>query len=122
MPRPMGAQRGGEKRYIGYSSIVPWPASDASPAQSAALQHPLVHGVYTFHSSATAAGCLADALLPGLQRRVTEERGKLLVLHADFTLIPDSCCALPLGAEAERIEAPRRPSELPPAGLTSSRG
>ncbi|MEQ2225842.1 hypothetical protein ILYODFUR_021667 [Ilyodon furcidens] len=101
----MGAQRGGEKRYIGYSSIVPWPASDASPAQSAALQHPLVHGVYTFHSSATAAGCLADALLPGRQRRVT-----------------DSCCALPLGAEAERIEAPRRPSELPPGGLTSSGG
>lgn len=54
-----------------YYSVVPLPAADASPAQSVALQHPLVNGLYGFPPSATSAGGVPDALVSGLQCGVT---------------------------------------------------
>lgn len=54
-----------------YYSVVLLPTVDASPAQSVAIQHPLVNGLYSFAPSATSAGSVPDALLSGLQRGVT---------------------------------------------------
>lgn len=54
-----------------YYSVVPLPAADASPAQPVAPQHPLVNGLYSVPTSATSAGGVPDALLSGLQCRVT---------------------------------------------------
>ncbi len=54
-----------------YYSVVLPPTVDASPAQSVAIQHLLVNGLYSFPPSATSAGGVPDTLLSGLQCGVT---------------------------------------------------
>lgn len=61
----------GRRAAADCTTVVPPPTVDASPAQSVAIQHPLVNGLYSFPPSATSAGCVPDTLLSGLQCGVT---------------------------------------------------